>query len=95
MFHLFAMFFAHGAAAFACLDTCAQLRAGELEIGAGEARHDPRGRQADVRAVIAIPYARDHLRDVFLAQAGISAGVAGLSAGVACGDALDDSGVIR
>lgn len=95
VFHSLAMFFAHGGAAFAGLDTRAKLRAREFEISAGKAGHDPGRRQGDVRAVIAIPYARDHLRDVFFAQAGVSAGIAGLSAGVACSDALNDGGVIR
>src|SRR5256885_617099 len=50
MFHPLAVFFADGAAAFAGLDTGAELRAGELEIGPGEAGDDARRREADIGA---------------------------------------------
>ena len=44
MFHVLAMFLADRTAAFAGLHASAQLCAGNLEIGAGESRDDPRSR---------------------------------------------------
>lgn len=44
MFHMCAVFLANCTAAFAGLNAGAELRAGELEIGAREARDDPRSR---------------------------------------------------
>ena len=95
MFHPLAVFFADGAAAFAGLDAGAELRAGELEIGPGEAGDDARRRKADIGAIVAIANALHHLGDVLLAEAGISAGVARFRARITGGDAFDRRGVIR
>ncbi len=95
MLHLRAVLLALRTAALAGLDAGAELRAGELEIGPGEARDDPRGHEADVGAIGAIANAWHHLADIFLAKAGIGAGVTSLRAGIAGGDALDVCGVVR
>ncbi|MBA3883015.1 MAG: hypothetical protein H0X73_09970 [Chthoniobacterales bacterium] len=95
MFHLRAVLLALCAAALAGLDAGAELRAGELKIGAGETRDDPRGNEANVGAIRAVADASHHLADVLLAEAGIGAGVARFGAGITGSDALDVGGVIR
>ena len=95
MLHFDAMFFADGAAALASLDAGVELRTRKFEVGAGEARDDARGGQADVGAINVIANALHQLRHVLLAQAGIGTGVARFSASVAGRDALDVNGVIR
>ena len=95
MFHVLAVFLADCAAAFAGLNARAQLCAGELEIGAGEARDDTRSDKANVRTVIAIANALHQLGHVLLAETRIGAGVARLGAGIAGGDALDVNRMIR
>lgn len=95
MLHFRAVFLADGAAAFARLPAGAKLRARQFEVGAGETRDDPRCRQADIGAIVAFANASHHLGHIFLAEAGISAGIARFRAGVAGGNALDIYRVIR
>ena len=95
MLHLGAVFLAHRSTALAGLNTGAELGAGELEVGASEARNDARGGKADIGAVSAIPNALHHLGDVLLPKARVGAGVAGFGAGVTGRDAFNDGGVVR
>jgi hypothetical protein len=92
--HLGTVFLANLAAGMAGLDARAKLCAGQLEIGTGETRHDPSRRQTNVGAIIAIPDAVDHGSDIFLAETGISAGVARCSTGVTSRNALNADRVV-
>ena len=89
------MLFAHRAATLASLDACAQLRARQLKIRAGEPGNDPRSSKTYIRAIVAIADALNHPDHIFLAEAGISTGVASFRTGVARGDALNVDRVIR
>ena len=95
MLHLRAVFLTRRAAAFACLDTCAELRASEFEVSAREPRHDACGGETDVGAIVAIANALNHLRHILFAETSIGACVAGFRAGIAGGNAFDDHCVIR
>ena len=92
MLHLRAVFLALCSAAFAGLDAGAELCAGKLEIGPREAGYYPAGDKADVGAIGAIANAPDHVANVLLAEAGVSAGVARFGTGIRGDDALDDGG---
>ncbi len=95
MLHLLAVAFAHRTADFAGLDAGPELCAREFEVGAREARDNAGGGETNIGAIVAVSNALDHLRHVFLAQAGVGAGVASFRAGVARGNAFDHGGVIR
>ncbi len=95
VFHLGAVLFAHCPADLACFNAGSELGAGKFEISPGKARHDPSRDQADIRAIGAIANTLDHFAHVFLAEAGVGAGVARFGAGIAGGDALDVGGVVR
>ena len=95
MFHFGAVLFAHRPADLTGLNAGPELGAGKLEIGPGKARHDPSRGQADIRTIGAIADALDQFAHVFLAEAGIGAGVARFSAGITGGDAFNHGGVIR
>ena len=94
MFHVRAVLFASGPAAFTRLNARAHLSTGQLEVGAREARDDSSGGEADIRAIVAIANAIDHLRHI-LRQTGVRARIACLSAGIASRDAFDIHGMIR
>ena len=70
------------------------MRAGQLKVGAGEARDDARCRQANIRAIVAIADAFDHLGHFLFAEAGVSAGVACFRARITGGDAFNRDRVI-
>jgi hypothetical protein len=95
MVHLRAVISARGAGDLARFDAGAQLCARESFVGAREAGNDPRGRETDIGAVVAIADATDHLGDVRLGETRIRAGVARFGARVTGGDALDRDGAIR
>jgi len=94
MLHLFAMFFAHRAAAFAGLEAGPQLCARQLEVCPGKTRYDARSREANVRAVVAITNAWHQLGDILLRETRICAGIACFPAGITGGDAFDQDRVI-
>ena len=95
MFHFGAVFSAFGAATVAGFDASAELRASQFEISAGEARDDPPGSEANIRAIDAVADALNLFRDVLFAEARVGAGVAGFRARVTGGDAFDVNGVVR
>ena len=76
MRHFRSVLFAHRAADFAGLDAGPELRARQLKIRAGEARNDACRGKADVGTIVAIADALNHLRQIFLPETGIRAGVA-------------------
>ena len=67
----------------------------QLEIGAGKPGNNPPGGQANIGAISAVANAIHHLSYFFFSEAGISARVASLGAGITGGDALDIYGVVR
>lgn len=82
-------------ARFARLNAGAKLRAGEFEVGAGEARNDARGREADVGAIVTIADALHLPGHVFLAQTSIGARIACFETGITSRDAFNRRRVTR
>jgi len=95
MLHFHTMLFAHRAATLASLNARAQLRARQLKIRASEPGNDPRSSKTYIRAIVAIADALNHPGHIFLADAGIDAGVASFRTCVARSDALNIDRVIR
>src|SRR4051812_40982733 len=80
MFHLRAVLLAFRAATLARFNAGAELGARQFEIGPGKTRDDAAGGETHVRAINAIADATDLFGDVLLAETGVGAGVARLSA---------------
>jgi hypothetical protein len=95
VFHFGAVLFAFGAATVARLEAGAELRAGQFEIGAGEAGDDSPGGETDVGAIDAVADALDLVGDDLFAESCIGAGVARFRTRVTGRDALDGNGVVR
>ena len=94
MLHLLAVFLTSLAADFAGLDAGSQLRAAQDLVRRSQARHQFRGGQANVRAIIAIADALDDLRHIFLTETGVRAGIARFRARIAGRDAFDVNRVV-